>query len=109
MVPEFRTNLRPGSEAAPGAAGWSGVGLMMNASVDGLACRTERKLADAVAVGEALRVAFKVSEDEEPFAIDAIIKGKTPAGTEGQVVLGLQFTHADDRQYQRLQAALECL
>jgi hypothetical protein len=100
---------RAGSEAGQQATGWSCVGLMLNASVDGLACRTECKLADAVAVGEALRVAFKVSEDEEPFAIDAIIKGKTPAATEGQVVLNLQFKHADDQQYQRLQATLECL
>ena len=74
---------RAGSEAGQQATGWSCVGLMLNASVDGLACRTECKLADAVAVGEALRVAFKVSEDEQPFAINAIIKGKTPAATEG--------------------------
>ena len=96
--------------AADGQAPWSCLASMLNVSVDGLACLAERSEADATAVGEQLRLVVRVCPAEEPFVVDAVLKSKTAAGTEGQIVLGFQFdlTREPD-QRQRLHAALERL
>ncbi len=103
-----RVQLSRADPDEPAAAkGWSASASIMNISVDGLACRAHRADADAIAVGDVVRTTFAVVRGQEPFVLDAVIKSKIPAGTEGHTVLGLHLLHADRRQQKRLQAALE--
>ena len=89
---------------------WSCTASMMNVSVDGLAGLAGQSDADAAPVGERLRVVFRICRAEEPFVVDAVLKSKTAAGTDGQIVLGLQLDLGDDPdQQRRLHAALERL
>jgi c-di-GMP-binding flagellar brake protein YcgR len=86
---------------------WSAAASMLNVSPAGLACLADREQADATAIGDLVSVTFDLPGGDELFAIQGVVKSKTPAGTEGRIVLGLEFRLEDDReQFQRLQAAL---
>ncbi len=96
----------------PGTNGgaWSCRAAMMNVSVDGLACLADRADADAVDVGERLRLIFQAAGSRESFAFDAVLRNKTPGGSAGQLVLGFQFERGGDlEQSERLQHALRSL
>ncbi|MCH7813517.1 MAG: PilZ domain-containing protein [Planctomycetes bacterium] len=99
-------------ERLPGTNGdaWSSMAAMMNVSVDGLACLADRAEADAVDVGERLRLIFHAAGSRESFAFDAVLRNKTPGGSPGQLVLGFQFEPGGDlEQSDRLQHALRSL
>lgn len=97
-----------GGEQGNADSGWSCEAVLMNMSVEGLACRADQASADLVSVGEGLQVQFILAPHEEPFCFDGVVKSKIPAGTKGRTILGLQFMHNDqDDQYKRLQGALE--
>ncbi|MHC4089920.1 MAG: PilZ domain-containing protein, partial [Planctomycetota bacterium] len=98
---------RPGAEDE---ACWSCAASMMNLSVAGLACLAERSAADATEVGEQVRIMFRVRRSDEPFVVDSMLRSKTPAGTDGMIILGFEFNLAGDpQQQQRLHTALEHL
>jgi hypothetical protein len=69
-----------------------GIGWLCNVSAEGLACRTEANVAEQLGIGEQVSVAFALTPgDPERFVLDAVLCNKTPAGTEGTMLLGLQF------------------
>ncbi|HPD30435.1 MAG TPA: hypothetical protein PLL20_10595 [Phycisphaerae bacterium] len=69
-----------------------GIGWLCNVSAEGLACRTEMAVAEQLGIGEQVCLSFALTPgDPERFVIDAVLCNKTPAGTEGTMILGLQF------------------
>jgi hypothetical protein len=69
-----------------------GVGWLCNISPDGLACRTDLQVAEQLLIGETVRVDFALSPtDPQRFVFDAAVCNKIPAGTEGRIIVGLQF------------------
>ena len=66
-------------------------GAMLNVSEDGLACRVEKAVADYYAVDEVVGLKFKMQDCEKDIACNAKIKAKTPGGTPGTIILGMQF------------------
>ena len=115
----WRANLRGSSSVRlfrhepngdAGHSPWSCDVDLMNVSVDGLACRAARRKADEIRVGEVVLVDLSLSGDGDRFSIDAVVKSKIPAGTEGRMVVGLQFKYPPgDALAGRLQSALERL
>jgi len=94
--------------AEAGAEPWSCRGSVLNLSVDGMACLTGQRDTDAVAVGERIHLEFELPQADETFAVEAVVRSKTPAGTEHRVVLGVQFQFQDaPAQFERLHAALQ--
>ena len=69
-----------------------GVGWLCNICAEGLACRIEQRVAEQLWIGEKLRVSFALEPGgAERFDLDAVLCNKIPAGTEGKIILGLQF------------------
>ncbi len=66
-------------------------GAMLNVSEDGLACRVEKTAADYYAVDEVVGLKFKMQDCEKAITCNAKIKAKTPGGTPGTIILGMQF------------------
>jgi len=83
-------------------------GTLLNASVDGIACRVATEAADRASIGDAVRVRFELAGVPQPFELAAVVRSKTPAATEFQTIVGLQFAygHEDREQRHRLTAAL---
>jgi|GEM_PF-546512 len=76
-----------------------GIAWLCNVSGDGLACRTEGRVAEQLYIGEEMTVTFGLSPSEsERFVLDTVLCNKTPAGTEGKMILGLQFLTDADHQ-----------
>jgi hypothetical protein len=74
-----------------------GIGWLCNVSADGLACRVGSKEADLLGIGEEIKLSFCLAPgDQKRFAIDAVLCSKMPAGTEGAMILGLQFLTNED-------------
>jgi hypothetical protein len=83
-------------------------GDILNVSEDGLACRVERVDADRRAIGDVLGVKFPLGSDDRPHTLNAVVKSKTPGGTEGTIILGIQFDAGaeESEAKSRLAAAL---
>lgn len=82
-----------------------GIGWLCNVGADGMACRTDNHVADRLWIGETVRVDFTLAPtDPQRFVFDAIICNKTPAGTEGKAIVGLQF-QTDPQRVSSLQMA----
>lgn len=78
----------PSEESLPS----EGVGWLCNVSPGGMACRVESKVSDNLLIGEHVRVEFTLTPtDTVPFILDAVVCNKTPAGTEGKLIVGVQF------------------
>ena len=98
-----------GDDGVNGPA-WDCRASMLNVSPDGLACLVTRRDADATVVGQRLHVEFALSAVQGSFVMNARLKAKTPAGTDGAIVLGLQLEPAaGSEQRRRLARALERL
>ncbi len=70
----------------------TGIGWLCNVSGDGLACRVDARVADRLGIGEQVEVDFTLPPDDpDRFTLDAVLCSKTPAGTRGTMILGLQF------------------
>lgn len=69
-----------------------GIGWLCNVSAEGLACRTDLNVAAQLGIGEEITLSFALTPgDPERFVLDAVLCNKTPAGTEGTMILGMQF------------------
>lgn len=69
-----------------------GVAWMCNISADGLACRTEQRIADQLLIGTEMRIEFRLAAtDAATLVMEAMLINKIPAGTESRTILGLQF------------------
>jgi hypothetical protein len=69
-------------------------GLLLNVSPDGLAFRTDRGSADLWGVDDRLRVQFALRTGRPRLEFIAVVRTKTPAGTAGSIIVGVQFTDA---------------
>ncbi|HOW72181.1 MAG TPA: PilZ domain-containing protein [Phycisphaerae bacterium] len=77
-----------------------GTGWICNISADGLACRVDAHVADRLWIGEQIQVNFALSPtDTQRFMLEATICSKTPTGTEGKVMIGVQFLTGPSHQY----------
>lgn len=77
---------------SPDGTTTEGIGWLCNVSADGLACRVDARVSDQIGIGEEIKVDFALTPgDPERFALDAVICNKTPAGTAGTIILGMQF------------------
>ena len=93
--------------ASDAAAGGTCGASLLNLSANGMACRADRAHADLFAVGQSLNLEFRISPDPEPYVLGAVLRTKTPAGSEGCVVMGLQFEpSAHSNTIGRLRACL---
>jgi c-di-GMP-binding flagellar brake protein YcgR len=83
-------------------------GSLLNASVDGIACRVPTAGADRTVIGGRVQASFTLAGCPEPFQMDAVVRTKSPAAAQDQVILGLQLVHrdGDDEQRGRLYQAL---
>lgn len=70
---------------------WTGGGVLLNASGDGIACRVSAQTALTLATGQTLHVVFRVGPTPTVFDLKARIINITPAGTTHSVVLGMEF------------------
>ena len=69
-----------------------GIGWLCNISPEGLACRVEAQVADHLWIGDKLHTELTLTPtDTQPFVFQAVICNKTPAGTEGKMIVGMQF------------------
>lgn len=84
------------------------VGTLLNASVDGIACRIPTAAADRTVIGDTLRVSFQLTGSTQRFDLQAAVRSKTPAGSERHTIVGLQFAFhgQDDPQRRQLANAL---
>lgn len=83
-------------------------GILLNLSVGGIACRITTAVADQLTDGQRIGIRFELPGDPQPFYLPARVTNKTPAGSDGQMVLGLEFEITPKSpQAQRLGKALE--
>jgi hypothetical protein len=76
-----------------------GIGWLCNVSAEGLACRADASVAERLGIGEQVTLSFALAPGEpERFMLDAVLCNKTPAGTEGTMILGLQFMTGQGHQ-----------
>lgn len=93
--------------AAEGVEAWSGSASMLNVSPAGVACLAQQEDADATCIGDVLQVTFSLPAEDEPFTLEGTVRSKTPSRDAGLVLLGLEFSHGEDREpFRRLQSAL---
>jgi Tfp pilus assembly protein PilZ len=88
--------------------GGAASGTLLNASVDGVACRVATEAADRAKIGDTVRIQFELADPPQSFDLAAVVRSKTPAATEFQTIVGLQFAYGreDREQRHRLTAAL---
>ena len=67
------------------------VAVLLNISVDGLACRLDDLGASAVEISDTLHATFNLPGENTPFELEAVVHNKMPA-SPGCTILGLQFT-----------------
>lgn len=73
-----------------------GVAWLCNLSGEGLACRTEERVADLLWIGDRVHMDFALTPgDPERFALEGTLCNKTPTGNSGKIVLGIQFLTGD--------------
>lgn len=69
-----------------------GVGWLFNISGDGMACRTEARIAESLWIGDEMQMEFTLAPgDTERFRLKGVLCNKTPTGSLGKVILGIHF------------------
>ncbi|MBI4580017.1 MAG: hypothetical protein HY718_09970 [Planctomycetes bacterium] len=82
-----------------------GVAWLCNLSGDGLACRTEQRIADMLWIGDEMNVEFTLAPgDTERFQLRGALCSKTPTGNLGKCILGIQYL-ADEAHPGTVEAA----
>ena len=103
-----RRRLQDASEVSLRGTGsdvdWTGTGVLLNAGVNGIACRVSAKNARPCLIGQTLHVVFRVGPTSTVFDLKARIANITPAGTTHSVVLGMEFVA--DRRLKSVQSKL---
>jgi len=65
--------------------------VLCNLSPDGLACTVTEPAIDALLIGEPVHLSFALPNGGQTYSLPAVVCNKTPAGTEGKYVVGIQF------------------
>lgn len=69
-----------------------GVAWLCNISGEGLACRTEERIAETMWIGEELDIEFTLAPgDSERFNLQGVLCSKTASGNLHKAILGIQF------------------
>jgi len=69
-----------------------GIAWLCNVSANGIACRADAHVVDRLWIGDRLRVEFTLTPtDPEQLVLEAVVCNKTPAGTAGKMIIGMQF------------------
>jgi len=69
-----------------------GVGWLFNISGNGMACRTEGRISETLWIGDEIEAEFTLAPgDTERFHLQGVVCSKTPTGSLGKVILGIQF------------------
>ncbi len=77
----------------------TGVGWLCNVSPDGLACRVQMRVADQLQIGDELRADLAlVPGESEPIHVEVALCNKTPGGSEGAMILGLQVLRGEGHE-----------
>jgi hypothetical protein len=93
--------------AREGLGRMGGVGWLCNISGDGLACRTEERVAEMLWIGDEIEMEFTLAPgDSERFHLRGALVNKTPTGNLGKYIIGVQFVtdeaHAESAESARL-------
>ncbi len=83
-------------------------GHVLNVSPEGLACIVDRQAADVLTVGQKVIAQFRLEADDDHFSIVAEVKGSTPAASDSQTILRVQFVQEtlSDRDRERIGRAI---
>lgn len=73
--------------------------IVLNVSLHGLACKISESEAAGLEVGSKLRVRMRIGGSSELFEEEAAIVNRTPAGSPGQVVLGMEFVAEPNQRF----------
>jgi hypothetical protein len=82
------------------AAQESMIGALCNVSPDGVAVRLTDRGAEELLIGDKVTTSFELPGLDYTFELDAVLCNKTPAGSPGTLILGLQFVGLDDMEDQ---------
>lgn len=74
--------------------------VLLNISVDGLACRLSTRDAASLPVGQPVLVQFELPESSRPFKLQAETCNRTPTDDD-HVIIGMQFADSSRHQAQR--------
>jgi hypothetical protein len=80
---------------------WHCLAVMLNAGIDGIACRVCDADIARFTVGRVLRVVFRIGDSNEPFDFRARTINTTEGATPGYSVLGLEFIIDGDQPAER--------
>jgi hypothetical protein len=69
-------------------------GRVLNLSPGGLAMRLDARQADQLTIESCLQLRFALRPGGEAFVLDAEVRTKTPGGSPGTIIVGVQFTDA---------------
>ncbi len=78
------------------------LGALCNVSPEGLAMRLSDRFADGMLIGDKMRAGFELPGLDYTFEFDAILCNKTPAGSPGALILGLQFSGLEEAEEQMI-------
>lgn len=67
------------------------VATLLNLAAQGMACRVDDTTAADLSIGEQVEAALPVGRERELVELPAVVRNKTPGGSRGTWVLGLQF------------------
>jgi c-di-GMP-binding flagellar brake protein YcgR len=95
---ESRAVTLSGASGDEGGA-WSCLSSLLNLSVNGLACRVDQVHADRIQINQVLNISFRLETSPDPVECRGRLRSKTPAGSEGCVVLGFEFSETPDTDW----------
>jgi len=69
-----------------------GIAWLCNVSPNGIACRADAHVVDQLWIGDQVHIEFTLTpSDPERLVMEAVVCNKTPAGTAGKMIIGMQF------------------
>lgn len=71
-------------------------GLLLNLSVDGLACKVSNAEAVRLATYQTVTVTFRISGGHPPLVLTGRVASRTPGGSQGCTVIGVEFDEQTD-------------
>jgi hypothetical protein len=108
----FRQPVEVRLSGGDGDRPWTCAGVMLDATIRGIACRIAESDAARIPPDDRLLgVAFDLADGSAAFAMKGVIRSVTAAGTPEHLVLGIEFTFGsgNGEEKSRLREALDAL